>query len=159
MPADVFDDNYWMQRAIVCAKQAAQLGEVPVGAVIVVDGLCVAESWNQSISSRDPSAHAEISAIRQACRNLDNYRIPGATLYVTLEPCVMCVGAIVHARVSRVVYGALEPKAGAIESQCSMLDNHPFNWKVETQGGLLAEECAAILSGFFQQRRAEKKQK
>ena len=152
------DDEHWMRRALALAEQAAALDEVPVGAVIVMDGKEVGAGFNRPISSCDPTAHAEICALRQAAANLSNYRLSGATLYVTLEPCTMCVGAIVHSRISRVVYGATEPKAGAVESARRTFDEPQFNWQVETCGGLLAEPCSRIISDFFSRRREHVRQ-
>nr|WP_256385732.1 tRNA adenosine(34) deaminase TadA [Hahella sp. CCB-MM4] len=154
---DCKDDERWMQEALRYARQAYDCGEVPVGAVLVLDGEMLAGGFNQPIESHDPTAHAEIVALRLACEKVNNYRIPGATLYVTLEPCAMCVGAMVHGRVSRLVYGAREPKAGAVSSQANLLDQHPFNWSIDVQGGVLQEECSAIISDFFRERRLAKK--
>ncbi|CAN0606184.1 unnamed protein product, partial [Ectocarpus sp. 12 AP-2014] len=130
-------------------------GEVPVGAVVVLDGVETGAGFNAPISGCDPTAHAEIRALRDAARRVGNYRLSGATLYVTLEPCTMCVGAIVHSRISRLVYGAAEPKAGAVESARRTLDEPHFNWQVERKGGVLEQRCSAILSEFFSSRRAE----
>ena len=152
------NDEHWMNRALALAAQAAALGEVPVGAVIVVNGEEVGAGFNKPISSCDPTAHAEICALRQAAAYLNNYRLSGATLYVTLEPCTMCVGAIVHSRISRVVYGATEPKAGAVESARRTFDEPHLNWRVETLGGLLAEPCGRIISDFFSSRRELRRQ-
>lgn len=154
----LLEDQRWMERALELARQAAQHGEVPVGAVLVLDGEVIGEGWNQPISSQDPSAHAEVVAIRQAAKRLQNYRLPGATLYVTLEPCTMCTGAMVHARISRLVYGTTEPKAGVVTSQTQLLDSPWLNWQVDVTGGVLAERCSTQLSDFFAQRRAQKKQ-
>ncbi|SHK44472.1 tRNA(adenine34) deaminase [Marinobacter antarcticus] len=152
------DDEHWMRRALALAEQAAALGEVPVGAVVVVNGQEAGAGFNRPISSCDPTAHAEICALRQAGAHLGNYRLSGATLYVTLEPCTMCVGAIVHSRISRVVYGATEPKSGAVESARRTFDEPHLNWSVETCGGLLAEPCSRLISGFFNRRRETKRQ-
>lgn len=152
------DDHYWMERAITLATQGEALGEVPVGAVIVQQGVILGEGFNQPISSCDPSAHAEIVALRQAASHIKNYRLVSSTLYVTLEPCTMCVGALVHARISRLVYGTLEPKAGAIVSKATLLDSDYFNHKVTYSGGLLAERCQHQLSNFFSKRRAQKRE-
>lgn len=150
-------DQHWMARALALAEQGAALGEVPVGALVVLEGEVIGEGWNQPISGHDPSAHAELVALRQAAQRLQNYRLPGATLYVTLEPCTMCSGALVHARISRLVYGASEPKAGVVASQAQLLSSAWFNWSIEIEGGVLAESCSEQLSRFFAQRRAEKK--
>ncbi|MBU1311607.1 MAG: tRNA adenosine(34) deaminase TadA [Gammaproteobacteria bacterium] len=150
-------DEDWMQQAIMLATKAEQQGEVPVGAVLVKDGQIVGEGWNQMISLNDPSAHAEMQAIRAAAGTLANYRLPGCTLYVTLEPCSMCAGAMVHSRIQRLVFGAPDAKTGAAGSVLNLLQHHHFNHQVELSGGVLAEQCAAQLSGFFQRRRAEQK--
>lgn len=150
-------DIQWMRHALLLAKKAADEGEVPVGAVIVRNDVVIGEGYNRPISTCDPSAHAEVVALRDACQQQGNYRIPGATLYVTLEPCSMCVGAIVHARVDRVVYGAVEPKAGVVSSQLNYFDMPFLNYRVSYQGGCLEQECSDLISGFFSQRRAEKK--
>ncbi len=151
-------DELWMQRALELASRAEQHDEVPVGAVIVRDQKIIGEGFNQPISSCDPTAHAEIVALRMAARHDQNYRIVGATLYVTLEPCTMCVGALVHARISRLVFGANEPKAGAVESKIRLLDCEHFNHKLDYKGGVCAAECQQQLSAFFQRRRKEFKQ-
>lgn len=152
-------DEYWMNYALQLAQKAAEEGEVPVGAVIVRDGSILGEGWNSPITKHDPTAHAEIVALRNAGENLQNYRLPGATLYVTIEPCTMCAGAIVHARIARIVYGACEPKAGVVESHPCVFDGAHFNHKVIYQGGVLARQCTQLMSDFFQQRRLDKKMK
>lgn len=150
-------DEDFMRRALELARQGEALDEVPVGAVLVVDGRIAGEGFNAPISRSDPTAHAEIVALRAAAQSLGNYRLDASTLYVTLEPCTMCVGALVHARVERVVFAASEPKAGSLASARRQLEsgyyNHVFAW----QGGLLAEEAGALLSSFFRRRREEKK--
>ncbi len=146
-------DTEFMRQALLLADQAAELGEVPVGALLVSNNTIVARGYNQPIINHDPSAHAEIVCLRAAGQALNNYRFPGTTLYVTLEPCTMCVGAIIHARVSRLVFGALEPRAGAVESQQSMLTQDFFNHRIEWKGGVLAEHCGERLSVFFRDRR------
>ena len=146
-------DQYWIRYALNLAEKAQDEGEVPVGAVIVRDDKLVSEGWNQPIASSDPTAHAEIVALRAAGVAESNYRLPGTTLYVTLEPCVMCVGAIVHARIERLVYGAKDPRAGAAGSVFSLLGSDQFNHSVQVEGGILAEECGAILKNFFKQKR------
>ncbi|MGF2735059.1 tRNA adenosine(34) deaminase TadA [Marinobacter sp. DUT-1] len=148
-------DQHWMSRALQLAKQASAAGEVPVGAVVVLDGKEIGAGFNAPISGCDPTAHAEIRALRDAAARVGNYRLSGATLYVTLEPCTMCVGAIVHGRVSRLVYGATEPKAGAVESARRTLEEPHLNWAVEATGGVLEQQCSEIISEFFSQRRAE----
>ena len=147
------DDDTFMQRALAVAAAAIPAGEVPVGAVLVIDGKVVGEGFNAPISSHDPTAHAEICAMRQAASTLSNYRLPGATLYVTLEPCAMCAGAIVHARIARVVYGATEPRAGAVESTQQCFARSHRNHRVVAQGGLRAEESSRMLKKFFAARR------
>ena len=142
-----------MRAALAEASIAAASGEVPVGAVVVADGEVIATGHNRSICDSDPSGHAEIVALRAAAAFVGNYRLSNATLYVTLEPCVMCVGAIVQARVSRVVFGAYDAKAGALGSAADLSDSKAFNHRFEINGGLLAEECGALLKTFFQARR------
>lgn len=150
-------DAHWMRYALDLAAQGEALGEVPVGAVIVRDQVILGEGFNQPISGCDPTAHAEVVALRMAAERERNYRLPAATLYVTLEPCTMCVGALVHARIARLVYGTREPKAGAVESQSRLLESEYFNHRVGFEGGVLAAECQHQLSHFFQQRRAQLK--
>jgi tRNA(adenine34) deaminase len=147
------NDEHWMRKALQLAGHAESLGEVPVGAVLVKDDQLVAEGWNQPISSNDPSAHAEMVVLRRAGQQLENYRLVGTVLYVTLEPCVMCAGALIHARVKRVVYGANDPKAGADKSVFNILQDDRFNHRIEVTGGVLAEECGQMLSQFFQAKR------
>lgn len=147
-------DEEFMGAALVLAREAATLGEVPVGAVVVYDGEIVGRGFNQPISRHDPTAHAEVMALRDAAARLGNYRLPGCTLYVTLEPCAMCIGAIFHARVSRVVFGARDPKTGAAGSVIDLFAEDRLNHHAEIEGGLRAEECGALLSGFFAARRA-----
>ena len=146
-------DQFWMQRALELAQQAKAEGEVPVGAVLVKEDQILGEGWNAPISEHDPTAHAEIRALRSAAVGLGNYRLPDTTLYVTLEPCVMCAGAIIHARVKRVVIGALDPKTGAAGSVFDILNSERHNHQVEISQGVLAEECGALLKDFFQARR------
>ena len=143
-----------MPHALTLARRAADEGEVPVGAVLVRDGEVIGEGWNRPIATYDPSAHAEIQALRDAGQRLGNYRLPGTTLYVTLEPCVMCAGAIVHARVERVVYGAPDPKGGACGSVFDLLPSDArFNHRTACTGGVLAEACGETLRAFFRARR------
>jgi tRNA(adenine34) deaminase len=144
-----------MRRAMELALQAAREGEVPVGAVLVKDGEVIGEGWNRPIAAHDPTAHAEIQALRAAGRTLNNYRLTGTTLYVTLEPCAMCAGAIIHARVKRVVFGAYDPKGGAAGSVFQILGTDKLNHRVEVEGGVLAEECGAMLREFFVLKRAK----
>ena len=148
------DDEYWMRQAIELAERARQQDEVPVGALIVVDGNIIGSGWNQSITTKDPTAHAEIVALRDASRQIQNYRLPRlSALYVTLEPCAMCAGALVHARVGRVVYGATDPRAGAVETHFNVLGTNHLNHRAETEGGVLESECSEILKNFFKARR------
>jgi len=147
-------DERWMLRALELARRGGEAGEVPVGAVLVdAGGEFFAEGWNQPISACDPTAHAEIVALRCGAQRAGNYRLPGTTLYVTLEPCLMCCGALVHARVSRVVYGASEPKSGAVESAFSVLGSSALNHQVQISGGVLAETSSDLLQNFFAKRR------
>ena len=146
-------DAHFMREALALAAEGAQLGEVPVGAVLVQDGAVIGRGFNCPISTHDPSAHAEMVAIRAAARAVGNYRLPGSTLYVTLEPCSMCAGLIVHARIERVVYGALEPKAGVVMSRGEFFGQGFLNHRVLIEGGVLAQECGALLSAFFKARR------
>lgn len=148
-------DIQFMQEAIASAKKAETLGEVPVGAVIVYEGQIVAIGHNQPIESHDPTAHAEIAALRAAANVLGNYRLPGCTLYVTLEPCGMCAGAILHARLARVVYGAADPKTGACGSVVNLFAEEKLNHHTTITGGVMAEECGQLLRDFFIKRRAQ----
>lgn len=147
------DDAVFMRRAIELAREAEAAGEVPVGALIVRDGEIVAEGFNRPISTHDPTAHAEMVALRAAAARLDNYRLLGTTLYVTLEPCAMCAGAMVHARVQRLVYAAGDPRAGAAGSIFNVVQNPALNHRLEVVPGVLAEECGSMLRNFFVQRR------
>ncbi|MGR9087785.1 MAG: tRNA adenosine(34) deaminase TadA [Gammaproteobacteria bacterium] len=146
-------DQAWMRHAIRLAERAEQGGEVPVGAVVVKDNRCIAEGWNSSITNHDPSAHAEIMALRNAGRVISNYRLVDATLYVTLEPCVMCMGAISHARIRRLVFGAFDPRRGAVCHALSLSDASFLNHRVFWEGGVLEMECSMLLKSFFQARR------
>ncbi len=147
------DDIDGMRAALAEAATAGDKGEIPVGAVVVVDGEVIATGHNCSVASSDPSAHAEVVALRAAGASLGNYRLPNATLYVTLEPCVMCTGAIVQSRVKRVVFGAYDKKAGALGSVEDLSDSRAFNHRFEINGGLLADECSDLLKAFFGARR------
>jgi len=144
---------HWMQMAMVLAEKAASLGEVPVGAVVVQDGELIGEGFNQTISSHDPTAHAEIMALRDAAARLNNYRLPGATLYVTIEPCTMCAGALVHARISHLIFGAKQPRAGAIVSSARVLDNPGLNHQVQITGGVCESEAGQLIADFFKAKR------
>ncbi|MFP5430069.1 MAG: tRNA adenosine(34) deaminase TadA [Gammaproteobacteria bacterium] len=150
-------DAGFMQRALMLARAGEQRGEVPVGAVLVREGEVIGEGFNAPISRHDPTAHAEVVALREAAARAGNYRLDNSTLYVTLEPCTMCVGALVHARVARVVFAASEPKAGSLVSARRQLDSGYYNHVFQFQGGLLAEEAGAMLSDFFRRRRAAQK--
>lgn len=152
-------DEYWMWQALMLAQQAADADEVPVGAVVVQNERIIGRGFNQPISQCDPTAHAEIQALRDAANHVSNYRLNGATLYVTIEPCSMCAGAIVHSRLERIVFGALEPKAGAIVSQNQQLEQAHLNHRVLHTGGICAEECSQMISQFFSRRRKEKAEK
>ena len=151
-------DENWMRYALQLAQQAALQGDVPVGAVLVQDDNILGEGWNQPISLNDPSAHAEMLAMRTAGQTTANYRLPNTTLYVTLEPCCMCAGAMIHARIARVVFGAYDPKTGAAGSLFSVLNDPRHNHQVQISGGVLAEECAELLRTFFRERRLRAKQ-
>ena len=151
-------DENWMRYALQLAQRAALQGEVPVGAVLVQDDNILGEGWNQPISLNDPSAHAEMLAMRAAGQAAANYRLPNTTLYVTLEPCSMCSGAMIHARIARVVFGAYDPKTGAAGSLFSVLNDPRHNHQVQISGGVLAEECAELLRTFFRERRLRAKQ-
>ena len=145
--------QHWMRQALQLAGQAAALGEVPVGAVVVRDGELLGQGFNQVISASDPSAHAEIIALRDAAQKAGNYRLPGATLYVTLEPCTMCAGALVHARIAELIFAAREPRAGVVCSTCQLLDEPWYNHQVKWQDGVLAGESSTMLQEFFRARR------
>ena len=146
-------DFMFMQQALDLAAKAAEYGEVPVGAVVVLNGEVIGEGFNQPISSSDPSAHAEVMALRAAAQHQQNYRLPGATLYVTIEPCTMCFGTLVHARIARLVYGAPEPRAGVVASQLQLAEQTFFNHKVQVEGGVMQDEAGTLVREFFQKRR------
>jgi tRNA(adenine34) deaminase len=156
MSATADIDQAYMRRALELAACAEAEGEVPVGAVLVADGRVLAEGWNRPITLSDPSAHAEMIALRAGGQALGNYRLPGTTLYVTLEPCAMCAGAIIHARVARLVYGADDPKTGAVGSVIDLLRGPQLNHRVEVAAGVLAAECGAQLQSFFRARRMQR---
>jgi tRNA(adenine34) deaminase len=151
-------DRDWMLEAMSLAEQAGAAGEVPVGALVVRNGSVIGRGWNCSIGHCDPTAHAEIVALRDAAKSASNYRLPGTILYVTIEPCTMCIGAMIHARIGRLVYGASEPRAGAVTSQLRLTDQTYFNHRIEVVGGLLAEQCGEMVSHFFRQRRKQSSQ-
>ena len=146
-------DRQFMQQALEQAKLAALAGEVPVGAVLVRDGQVISKAFNKPISDHDPSAHAEMLALRQAAKSDENYRLPGTTLYVTLEPCTMCAGAILHARLDRIVYGATDPKTGAAGSVLDVFSSKQINHQTSVEGGVMGEECGQLLRDFFKERR------
>lgn len=154
---DQHNDEYWMQYALSLAEKAQARGEIPVGAVLVYQQQVIGEGWNLPIAEHDPTAHAEIIAIRQGGRTLANYRLLDTTLYVTLEPCSMCAGAMIHGRIGRLVYGASDLKTGAAGSLLDILGHPGMNHRVQVTGGVLAEACGSMLSAFFKQRRAQKK--
>jgi tRNA(adenine34) deaminase len=149
----LLDDESWMRAALEQAALAQRRGEVPVGSVVVLDGSVIGEGFNQPIGSQDATAHAEVIAIRDAGHRLGNYRLSGATVYVTIEPCQMCVGAMIHARIARVVYGTPEPKAGAIESAMRAHEHPSLNHRLAATGGVLEAECRAVMQEFFKSRR------
>ena len=152
----MINDRFYMQQALALAREAASCEEIPVGAVIVApNGTIVGRGFNQPIGRRDPTAHAEVIALRDAALRMNNYRLPGYTLYVTLEPCVMCAGAMFHARITKVVFGAADPKTGAGGSVINLFSEERLNHHAEILGGVLAEECGALLSAFFAARRAK----
>jgi tRNA(adenine34) deaminase len=147
------DDDEWMQRALALARDAACAGEVPVGALIVREGRVVSEGWNRPVAQHDPTAHAEIVALRAAGASLGNYRLVGCDLYVTLEPCLMCAGAMIHARINRLVFGAFDPRAGAAGSIVDAFSLPQLNHRVRVCGGVRQAECGDLLRGFFRARR------
>lgn len=146
-------DEYWMQQAIHLAETAAAAEEVPVGAILVLEDNEIGRGFNQPICHHDPTAHAEIVALRAGAQALKNYRLVNTTLYVTLEPCMMCIGALVHARIKRLVFGAFDPRAGAVTSAFQIIESDKFNHRIQWQGGLLAEKCGNLLSEFFRAKR------
>ena len=147
----------WMQRAFDLAKKAEAQDEVPVGAVIVYQDKIIGEGWNQPISADDPTAHAEIMALRDAGEKIGNYRLPNATIYVTLEPCTMCAGAIIHARLAKLVYSVDDPKTGACGSVFNLLQTEELNHKLEIEKGVMEEECRSLIRSFFKEKRAKQK--
>ena len=153
MNSDLETHERWMTLALKQAEAAAQAGEVPVGAVLIAEGEVLAEAYNRPISAQDPTAHAEILALRAAAIRRQNYRLPRTTLYVTIEPCTMCVGALIHARIDQLVFGAREPRSGAVVSRQNLLDSPSLNHKVRYREGVLAEECGNIMQVFFRSRR------
>lgn len=147
------DDEKWMRRALALARQAAEAGEVPVGAVIVVENSVIGEGWNRPIALHDPTAHAEIQAIRQAAAQTGNYRLENATLYATLEPCAMCAGALVNARIARLVFGGRDLRFGGVRSKFRIADSELLNHRVQVVEGVMAADCVALLEQFFRARR------
>src|SRR3990172_6761493 len=145
----MLNDEHWMRQALALAERARDEGEVPVGAVLVLNDEIIGAGWNRPIAAHDPTAHAEIVALRAGAARLNNYRLCDTTLYVTLEPCVMCAGAMVHARVARLAFGATDPKAGAVGSVFDILAAPALNHRVSYQGGVLAQECGELLTSFF----------
>lgn len=146
-------DELWMEEALRCAQRALEIGEVPVGAVVVGEGKIVGRGWNRNISDFDPSAHAEIIALREAAAHVGNHRLEGCEVFVTIEPCAMCAGAMVHARIQRLVYGSDDPKAGAVHSVMQVLNHPQLNHKMQVRGGVLAGRSAEVLQKFFKSRR------
>lgn len=157
MQVDNQKDEFWMRQALGLAKQAEHAGEVPVGAILVFNNQVIGEGANSPIQHHDPSAHAEIIALRQGALALQNYRLPNTTLYITLEPCAMCAGAIIQARVQRVVFGAVDAKTGAAGSVFNILQHDKLNHRVELSSGILANECSQLLSDFFRKKRQSAK--
>lgn len=149
-------DEYWLRCAIILASEAAREGEVPVGAVVVLNQQVIGCGYNRPIANCDPTAHAEIMALRHAAQTVGNYRLPGAVLYCSLEPCAMCAGAIIQARLAKVVFAALDPKAGAVRSVMQLLDHPALNHRVPVEHGLLADEAGQLLKQFFQDRRGRR---
>ena len=157
---DDINDQKWMTKALALAKEAANHGEVPVGAVLVKDDSLIAEGSNSPIKDNDPTAHAEITALRRGAKELNNYRLPGTTLYVTLEPCIMCMGAIIHARIERLVIGATDPKSGAVFSVYNIGNDNLLNHSIIINKGICENECRELLKSFFKSRReAQKKER
>lgn len=152
--AAIASDELWMQEALAAARRALEMGEVPVGAVVILDGRLISRGWNRNLADHDPTAHAEIIALRAAGAILGNHRLGGCELFATIEPCAMCAGALVHARIRRLVYGAADPKVGAVRSVLSLLDHPQLNHKVEVCAGVLAGRCAEFVQTFFRERRA-----
>ena len=147
------NDELWMEEALRAAQRALEMGEVPVGALVVCDGSVIGRGWNQNITDHDPSGHAEIMALREAGKNLANHRLGECELFVTIEPCAMCAGALVHARIKRLVYGADDPKAGAVRSVLQVLNHPQLNHQIDVRSGVLAGRSADLLQAFFRNRR------
>jgi tRNA(adenine34) deaminase len=149
----IVQDEHWMRQALQLAARAQAQNEVPVGSIIVLNDEVIGQGWNQPINLQDPTAHAEIMAMRAAAKHINNYRLLNATLYVTLEPCIMCCGAMIHARIQRVVFGALDPKTGCAISVMNIFDAPHHNHRIQYHGGILANDCGTILTQFFKARR------
>ena len=158
MKHETRDDSHWMAKALALAGRAAALGEVPIGAVLVKDGKIIGRGFNRREGQNDPSAHAEMIAIRQAAKRLAAWRLTGTTLYVTLEPCPMCMGAVILARIERLVFGSFDPKAGAAGSLYNLAEDSRFNHRVVVESGVKGQECSELLSGFFRELRRQKKE-
>ena len=150
-------DQFWMSTAIELAKQAGERGEIPVGAVLILDDKIIGRGRNQSIELNDPTAHAEIQALREAGSKIGNYRLRGSKMYVTIEPCTMCFGALVHARIEKLVFGAKEPKSGALTSASEISSRNSFNHRFNVLDGILEDECSQLMTNFFQARRTEQR--
>jgi len=150
---DSSSDELWMDEALRCARRALDIGEVPVGAIVLCDGRIVGRGWNRNLADSDPTAHAEIVALREAGKNVGNHRLGDCELFATIEPCAMCAGALIHARVKRLVYGADDPKAGAVHSVLTVVNHPKLNHQMEVRGGVLAGRCAELLQEFFRSRR------
>ena len=150
-------DQFWMSTAIELAKQAGERGEIPVGAVLILDDKIIGRGRNQSIEFNDPTAHAEIQALREAGSKIGNYRLSGSKMYVTIEPCTMCFGALVHARIEKLVFGAKEPKSGALTSASEISRRNSFNHRFNVLDGILEDECSQLMTNFFQARRTEQR--
>ena len=155
MTEAVQSDEYWMARALALASKAESVGEVPIGAVVVLDNEIIGEGYNQTISLNDPTAHAEIVALRQAAKAVANHRVVNADLYVTIEPCTMCAGALVQGRIARLIFGAAEPRAGAVGSSTNVLENSDLNHRVDVVSGVCAQAAASLMSNFFKARRMQ----
>ena len=153
--SDAASDELWMHEAIRAAQRALEIDEVPVGAVVVCEGKIIARGFNRNIRDCDPTAHAELVALREAASAVGNHRLAGSDLFVTIEPCAMCAGAMVHARIRRLVYGADDPKAGAVHSVMRVLNHPSLNHRIQVQGGILAGRCTELLQQFFRVRRAQ----
>jgi len=155
----VQSDDFWMERALALASHAESVGEVPIGAVVVLDNEIIGEGYNQTITLNDPTAHAEIVALRQAAKSVANHRVVKADLYVTIEPCTMCAGALVHGRIARLIFGATEPRAGAVGSNTNVLENSGLNHRVDVVSGVCSQAAASLMSNFFKARRMQVRNK